>query len=60
MPEGSSVPETVAATGRVSWDLGPGAEGHRGVQPYYLPMLCTHCPPALPSSSAGIPEPPLS
>lgn len=47
MPEGSSVPEMVANTGPVSWDLGPGTEGHRGVQPYYLcaPTVLLHFPP---------------
>lgn len=36
------MPVTVADTGPVSWDLGPGAEGHHGVPPYYL-----HCAPTV-------------
>lgn len=30
------MPVAVADTGPASWDLGPGAEGHHGVPPYYL------------------------
>lgn len=36
------MPVTVADTGPVSWDLGPGAEGHHGVPLYYL-----HCAPTV-------------
>lgn len=48
--EGSSVPEMVA-------DTGPGAEGHRGVQPYYLccaPTVLLHFPPPQPGSRSHL------
>lgn len=45
------MPQTVADTGPVSWDLGPGAQGHRE----YSPATCVVHQPSCTLLSSGAP-----